>query len=106
MQRRAPEFCNAPTQPAPLDLTGVSGPQTPATAPAPAPAGVARRPGRGLRQSGTGGRRAAASRTGACPLAPPRSRLSHLEMPMANDFSKACSASDTEVAHDPDLDGR
>jgi len=27
-------------------------------------------------------------------------------MPMANDFSKACSASDTEVAHDPDLDGR
>src|SRR4029079_15098903 len=28
----------------------------------------------------------------------------HLEMPMAEDFGKAFSASNTEVTHDPDLD--
>jgi hypothetical protein len=98
-QRRAPEFYNAPTQPAPLDLAGartarpapqggrvedfVAAPvaaaaRPPAPAPAPAPA---------------------AAPTRAASVAP-----IHLEMPNADDFGKAFSAGNTEVTHDPDLD--
>ena len=76
-QRRAPEFYNAPTQPAPLDLTAVRPAQAPAPAPAaPAARGVARRSGRGFRQAGTGRRRAAAACCRRRPRAPPRWRRS------------------------------
>ncbi len=96
-QRRAPEFYNAPTQPAPMDLLAgkpvvpashggrvedfVAHP-APAAAPVPPPA--------------------------AAPQAPQVSRASvapiHLEMPQAEDFGKAFTVAGTEVSHDPDLD--
>ena len=61
-QRRAPEFYNAPTQPAPLDLT--------AARPAPAPAPAAPHGGRSrTRHPGAGRRRTAATASGrACRL--------------------------------------
>jgi hypothetical protein len=96
-QRRAPEFYNAPTQPAPIDAGAALPPAPPASpgrgggvidfvvpapiAPPPAPASAA----------------AAAPR--AASLAP-----IHLEMPGAEAFGNAFAASNTEVAHDPDLD--
>jgi hypothetical protein len=95
-QRRAPEFYNAPTQPAPLDLSAgrpvvpashggrVEEPLRAAPAPAAAPATVAA---------------TAPQVSRAASVAP-----IHLEMPQAEDFGKAFSAGNTEVAHDPDLD--
>ena len=96
-QRRAPEFYNAPTQPAPLDLSKLPPAAIPAqhggrvedfvTAPAPAPSPPAPAP---------------------APAPQPLARASvaplHLEMPKAEDFGKAFSAANTEVTHDPDLD--
>jgi hypothetical protein len=94
-QRRTPEFYNAPTQPAPMDLLAGK-PVVPAShggrvedfaaraAPAPAP-------------------------VPAPPAAPQVSRAAsvapiHLDMPQAEDFGKAFTAANTEVTHDPDLD--
>jgi hypothetical protein len=95
-QRRAPEFYNAPTQAAPIDAGAALPPAPPASpgrgggvidfvvpapiAPKPAPPSAAAAP------------RAAS-------LAP-----IHLEMPGAEAFGNAFAASNTEVAHDPDLD--
>jgi len=91
-QRRAPEFYNAPTQPAPLGPIGGApvvpashggqvedfSVKAPAAAPPPPPQQVSR----------------------AAAVAP-----IHLEMPQAEDFGKAFTvAGSTEVAHDPDLD--
>ncbi len=94
-QRRAPEFYNAPTQPAPLDLA--------AARPAPAPAPAAPHGGR-VEDFATPTPVAAAP-----PPPPPVPRAAsvapiHFEMPLAEDFGKAFSASNTEVTHDPDLD--
>jgi hypothetical protein len=95
-QRRAPEFYNAPTQPAPLDFSKLKPaanpsqlggrvedfvPATPpVAAPAPAPAAPAPAPR-------------------AAPAPPVR-----LEMPQAEAFGKAFAVANSEVAHDPDLD--
>ncbi|MGZ8260656.1 MAG: hypothetical protein ACXWUL_08915 [Caldimonas sp.] len=94
-QRRAPEFYNAPTQPAPLDPTKlrpaaapsqlggrvedfVAAPAPkPASAPAPAPQVAQRAPA----------------------VAPIR-----LDMPQAEEFGKAFAVASSEVAHDPGLD--
>jgi len=92
-QRRAPEFYNAPTQPAPLDISKlrpaaipsqlggrvedfVAAPP-PAPAPAPASQVVQRAPA----------------------VAPIR-----LDMPQAEEFSRAFAVASSEVTHDPDLD--
>jgi len=90
-QRRAPEFYNAPTQPAPLDISklrpaaipsqlgGRVEDFVPAPPPAPAPAPqVAQR----------------------APAVPPI----RLDMPQAEEFSKAFAVANSEVTHDPDLD--
>ncbi|MGZ5733641.1 MAG: hypothetical protein ACXWJA_16270 [Caldimonas sp.] len=93
-QRRAPEFYNAPTQPAPLDISKLRPaaipsqlggrvedfvPAPPPSAPAPAPAPqVAQR----------------------APAAPPI----RLDMPQAEEFGKAFAVANSEVTHDPDLD--
>ncbi|HEY3635826.1 MAG TPA: hypothetical protein VGK95_12310 [Caldimonas sp.] len=95
-QRRAPEFYNAPTQPAPLDFSKLKPAANssqlggrvedfvpapgPAAAPAPAPA-------------------APAPAQRAAPAPPIR-----LEMPQAEAFGKAFAIANSEVAHDPDLD--
>ena len=94
-QRRAPEFYNAPTQPAPLAMLGgqpvvptshggqvedfsTKAPTAPPVAPPPAVAQVSQ----------------------AASVAP-----IHLEMPQAEDFGKAFTvAGSTEMPHDPDLD--
>ena len=94
-QRRGPEFYNAPTQPAPMDLLAsrpVAPPPPPAHGgrvedfvPASAPAGkiVKTIP--------------AAARSAS--IAPIR-----LDLTPAEDFGKAFSANSPEVTHDPDLD--
>jgi len=92
-QRRAPEFYNAPTQPAPLDL-GAARPV--AAAPAAAPAARVEQ-------------FAMAPPPAPVPAPPPATRAAsvapiHLEMPQAEDFGKAFSAVNNEVTHDPDLD--
>jgi len=96
-QRRAPEFYNAPTQPAPMDLLAGK-PVVPAShggrvedfvahpAPAPAPMAAAAAP-------------KAAPATRAASVAP-----IHLDLVQAEDFGKAFTVANTEVAHDPDLD--
>jgi hypothetical protein len=94
-QRRAPEFYNAPTQPAPLDVTKLRPAAIPSqlggrvedfvAAPPPKPAPVAA-PAPQVVQ------RAAA-------VAPIR-----LDMPQAEEFSKAFIVANSEVTHDPDLD--
>ena len=110
-QRRAPEFYNAPTQPAPLDFANGRPAPAPASAPtaaaAPAPAPPrARAAPQGGRVEGF----VTPPPVAAAPPPPaPASRAAsvapvHLEMPMAEDFAKAFSASNTEVTHDPDLD--
>ena len=92
-QRRAPEFYNAPTQPAPLAL-GAGRPVVPAS---------------------HGGRVEDHARPAAAapaPMPPPAPQVSraasvapiHFEMSQAEDFGKAFSAGNTEVTHDPDLD--
>jgi len=95
-QRRAPEFYNAPTQPAPLDL-GAARPAAPAVLAAAAPPAVR------VEQF------AMAPPPAPAPAPPPASRAAsvapiHLEMPQAEDFGKAFSAVNNEVTHDPDLD--
>ena len=92
-QRRAPEFYNAPTQPAPLDLRRA------AAGAAPAPrAGAAPR-----RRTAAGSRISSMPAPAAVAPAPPRRRRApasraasvapiHLEMPMAEDFGKAVLA--------------
>jgi hypothetical protein len=96
-QRRAPEFYNAPTQPAPLDVSKLRpaanpsqlggrvsdfvpapAPQAPTPAAAPAAAQAAQR---------------------APAVAPIR-----LEMPQAEEFGKAFAVASSEVTHDPELD--
>jgi hypothetical protein len=94
-QRRAPEFYNAPTQPAPLDLTS-GRPVVP--------------PSHGGRVEDFVAQPAARPQASApVPLAQPVSRAAsvapiHLEMPQAEDFGKAFTTANAEVAHDPDLD--
>ncbi|HEV7578122.1 MAG TPA: hypothetical protein VGO85_18985, partial [Caldimonas sp.] len=89
-QRRAPEFYNAPTQPAPLDLAAKR-PAVAAPAPAPAPHG------------GRVEDFVAAPPPAVAPAAPPAPARAasvapiHLEMPQAEDFGKAFSAGNTEV---------
>ena len=97
-QRRAPEFYNAPTQPAPMDLLAGKPVVPPshggrvedftARAPvqAPAPASMPASPP--VQQ----GSRAAS----VAPI--------HLDMPQAEDFGNAFTVASTEVTHDPDLD--
>jgi len=97
-QRRAPEFYNAPTQPATLGVVPAR-PVVPtshggrvedfvahpaiASAPAPAPAAAP--------QAQTVSRAASVA-----PI--------HLDLAQAEDFGKAFTVANTEVAHDPDLD--
>jgi ABC-type transporter Mla MlaB component len=89
-QRRAPEFYNAPTQPAPLGGQAVR-PVVPASHGGPVESHSAKAPV-------------------AVPAPPQVSRAAavapiHLEMPQAEDFGKAFTvAASTDVAHDPDLD--
>ena len=102
-QRRAPEFYNAPTQPAPLDLRRAR-----PRRPAPRRRRAARR-GRGAGSRISPWRRAprrSAPGAGAARSvdAPASVAPIHLEMPLAEDFGKAFSAANTEVTHDPDLD--
>ena len=100
---RAPEFYNAPTQPAPLDVSKLkpaavrsqlggrvedfapaAAPAARAPAPAPAPAPVA-------------APAAAAAR-------PPAAPAIRLDMPQAEEFSQAFAIANSEVSHDPELD--
>jgi ABC-type transporter Mla MlaB component len=84
--RRAPEFYNAPTQPAPLAVPGAA-PVVPATHGGPANGAVA-------------AKAPAPQASRAASVAP-----IHLEMPQAEDFGKAFTvAGGTDVTHDPDLD--
>jgi len=108
-QRRAPEFYNAPTQPAPLNLAAARPAQAAnvgaAVAAAPAPAPAAARDGR----VGDVVKPAPVAAAPVPTMPPPAARAAsvapiHLEMPMAEDFAKAFSAGNTEVTHDPDLD--
>ena len=90
-QRRAPEFYNAPTQPAPLGMLGGQ-PVVP-----PSHGGQIDMP-------------AANAPIAMPPAAPKVSQAAsvapiHLEMPQAEDFGKAFTvAGSTEMPHDPDLD--
>jgi hypothetical protein len=96
-QRRAPEFYNAPTQPAPLDLTA-GRPVVP--------------PSHGGRVEDFVAQTAVRPQASTpAPLATPAQPVSrasvapiHLEMPQAEDFGKAFTTANAEVAHDPDLD--
>ncbi len=101
-QRRAPEFYNAPTQPAPLDLAAAR----PVAAPAPAPAAVpaAAHGGRVEDFVAAAPAAAPAPRAGAAPSRAASVAPIRLEMPLAEDFGKAFAADSTEVTHDPDLD--
>ncbi len=98
-QRRAPEFYNAPTQPAALDQAKARPAPMASSAPALAASHGAR-----VEDFVT------PAPVVAAPAAPaPASRAAsvapiHLDMPLAGDFGKAFSASNTEVTHDPDLD--
>jgi hypothetical protein len=97
-QRRAPEFYNAPTQPAPLDVSKLRPAANPSQlggrvsdfVPAPAPAPQAPTP-------------AAAPAPKAAQRAPAVAPI-RLEMPQAEEFSKAFAVASSEVAHDPELD--
>ncbi len=99
-QRRGPEFYNAPTQPAPIDLLAArrAQPAAPAAhggrvedfapaAPPPAPAKVAR----------------PAAAPAPAPRAASLAPIS-LDMPAASEFGKAFAQVSAEVTHDPDLD--
>ncbi len=99
-QRRAPEFYNAPTQPAPLDFSKLK----PAAIPsqlggrvedfvAPTPAVAAPAPARAAAPA------PAQQAQRAAPAPPVR-----LDMPQAEEFGKAFAVASSEVAHDPDLD--
>ena len=105
-QRRAPEFYNAPTQPAPLGLTAVR-PAAAAAQAAPASAPTAAQGGR-VEDFARPALVAVAPAPSPAPAAPAPRAASvapiHLEMPLAEDFGKAFSAGNTEVTHDPDLD--
>ena len=90
-QRRAPEFYNAPTQPAPLNMPVVQ-PVVP--------------PSHGGQVEDFSARVPV-----AVPMPPPQVSQAasvapiHLEMPQAEDFGKAFTvAGSTEMPHDPDLD--
>ncbi len=90
-QRRTPEFYNAPTQPAPLNMSGGQ-PIVP-----PSHGGQVNDP--------------SAKAPVAVPMPPPQVSQAasvapiHLEMPQAEDFGKAFTvAGSTEMPHDPDLD--
>jgi len=96
-QRKGPEFYNAATQPAPIDLLA----NRPA-APAPAPS-----PAQGGRVEDFVPAPIAAPKAAAPPPAPQRSASIapiRLDMPPASEFGKAFSATNSEVTHDPDLD--
>jgi len=102
-QRRGPEFYNAPTQPAPLDLAA-----RPAQAAAPVAAAAAPAAPQAARVAEIVKPAPVAVAAPLAAPAPPSRAASvapiHLEMPMAEDFGKAFSAGNTEVTHDPDLD--
>jgi hypothetical protein len=96
-QRRAPEFYNAPTQPAAMDLLAAKPvvpvshggrvedfAARPATAPTPLPVAAAPQP---------------APLSRAASVAP-----IHFDLAQAEDFGKAFAVANTEVTHDPDLD--
>jgi len=108
-QRRAPEFYNAPTQPAPLGaaklrpaavpsqhggrvedfVPSARPPAAPARAPAAPPAAATAA--------------AAPQRAAAAPAPAPAPSI-RLDLPQAEEFSKAFSAANSTVSHDPDLD--
>ncbi|HEX4233711.1 MAG TPA: hypothetical protein VH041_05350 [Caldimonas sp.] len=95
-QRRAPEFYNAPTQPAPLDVSKLRPAANPSQlggrvsdfVPAPAPAAPTAAPAPAAQQA----QRA------------PAVAAIRLEMPQAEEFSKAFAVASSEVTHDPELD--
>ncbi len=96
---RAPEFYNAPTQPVPIDLA--SGRPTPPPQP----------PAQGGRVEDFVAPRPAAAKPAPMPMpmpapAPRSASIApiRLDMPPAEDFGKAFSATNAEVTHDPDLD--
>jgi hypothetical protein len=99
-QRRGPEFYNAPTQPAPLDVSKLRPAANPSQlggrvsdfVPAPAPAPVPQAPTPAAAPAAQAAQRAPA-------VAPIR-----LEMPQAEEFSKAFAIASSEVTHDPELD--
>ena len=93
-QRRGPEFYNAPTQPAPMDMLARRSPASPAT---PAHGG---RVEDFVPQAAPAGKiikTVPAARSAS--IAPIR-----LDLSPADDFGKAFSANSPEVTHDPDLD--
>jgi hypothetical protein len=95
-QRRGPEFYNAPTQPAPMDLLANR-----PVAPPPPPAAHGGRVEDFVPSSAPAGKIVktvpAAARSAS--IAPIR-----LDLTPAEDFGKAFSANSPEVTHDPDLD--
>ncbi len=96
-QRRGPEFYNAPTQPAPMDM--LAG-RTPPPAPAPAAPAQGGRVEDFVPETPTGKivkTVSAAARSAS--IAPIR-----LDMPPPEDFGNAFSLNSPEVTHDPDLD--
>ena len=96
-QRRGPEFYNAPTQPAPMDLLA----GRPAAAPPPPPPAHGGRVEDFVPASTPAGKIVktvpAAARSAS--IAPIR-----LELTPAEDFGQAFAANSPEVTHDPDLD--
>jgi hypothetical protein len=103
-QRRAPEFYNAPTQPAPMDLLAGK-PVVP--------------PSHGGRVEDFAAHPAPTAAPMAPPVAAPQAQQTqqapqvsraasvapiHLDMPQAEEFGKAFAVASAEVTHDPDLD--
>ena len=98
---RAPEFYNAPTQPVPMDFAA-GRPAAPAAPTPPAQGGRVERFLAPLARPA-----AAAPAAGSQAPAPARAASIapiRLDMPPAEDFGKAFSATNSEVTHDPDLD--
>ena len=97
-QRRAPEFYNAPTQPAPMEFRGHRGGAT-------ADAAEPDHAGRSMRAGGTAPLPAAGDATpsDALPRASSMAPIS-LDMPPAEEFTQAFASVNAEVAHDPELD--
>ena len=112
---RAPEFYNAPTQPAPLNVANLRPAAVPsqlggrvedfvpaaAATARPAPV-AARAPAAAQRAPAPAPARVAAPAPAPAPAAAPAAI--RLEMPQAEEFSKAFAVANSEVTHDPDLD--
>ena len=98
--RRAPEFYNAPTQPAPLEF----GAGRPARRPAPVAAGRDVAPASGAASRIRRRRQKPRRRRSRCRRARGVAWRRFTSTAAGREFGKAFSAGNTEVTHDPDLD--